>query len=541
MHKGPFTIGSDVSVVFNASDAEKTPNQFMLERYRAFIPSGDACTFIGSSSLYQNKSLAGSHHVCDAFHLKTPVFNGDFTVLAQRTAVADGLGYSEDDEEFNNSLAKIASAVSQSFVELPVPPVVDSTQVLKLCTDVLKHSSPKEQSKSAKQYHSECSISTGMLSGDDKQWSGSFINIGDGMIVVLDKNTLKPKHIAPATIKHRSRGNYSPESVQELTKRPDETALQATQLLLNEDDIVIFMTDGIYSSFSLQVQDSPVTEESWGEMFPVKRFIKITDDAFDEALAPLKGKANISASDIAFALLQKQVSYFLLEFHKNKQLLKKLQVHINAKDALLGLTLAEFLDYLQEHDPDLQVTLHTYLHSAGLHDGVTFIPTKSLVEDLIRVLTTQEYGDCSTLSVVKVPSFKKELIKSYLETHNPFVLQNITKLMSLEECRAIIESMHQDEYSAQGLPTDGVLLKDLIPSKQYSSHLLLELLKTIQSAYSGKGFGLWNKFTFQLEAALPYLSFRPASNKEENTASSSPAVPSAPASFPNKDNDKKPF
>lgn len=530
MHKGPFNIGSDVSVILDANDVQKSADQFMLERYRAFIPTHEVCTIIGSSSAYQNKQLSGPHYVCDAFHLKTPVFNSDFSTLTQRTAIADGLGYSEDDELYNISLAKTASAVSNIFVELPLPLVIDSTQVKRICTDVLMHCSQDAELEKSRKYHSECSISAGVLSGNHQQWSGSFINIGDGMIVILDKDTLKPKHISPAMVKHRTKGNYSPVSVHEMSKSADILGLQADQIALNENDIIIYMTDGIYSGFDLQVQNSQRTEESWDESFPVMKSIIITDDAFDKALAPLKAKEHVSASDVAFALLQEQIRNFLGEFHEIKELLQKLQVYTSKNRDLLALTLDKLLNFLQEHDPALKQALQHYLHSSGQHDGVTFIPTKSLICDLIHVLSTQEYGDCSTLSVIKVPNLKKELIKSYLDSKNPFVLQTITKLISPTECRTIIEGMSGDQHSTQGLPSEGVLIKNLITCQQFSPASLQELTTTLLAAYTGKGHGFWDKFTYQLGAALPYFSL----------AGSSSEILPKPSTNNRKDNELKP-
>lgn len=505
MQKGPFIVGSDVSVLFNDNDAEKSPASFISERFRAFNPSHESCTLIGSTSMYLNKAFTGPHHVCDAFHVKEPNFASDYLLLTQSAAVSDGLGYSEDDEQFNLSLAKAASAVSLSFVNTPQKSQPTLLQNKQLCSDIVRLSHAEIPTRLQQKYKPECSLSAGTLTGDHNQWLGNFVNVGDGMIVIVDKTTLKPKHVLPATVVHRTRGNYSPQSVQELSKTDDANGMQHLQCDLAEDDLIIYMTDGIYSGFKLNVENSAEVEESWSESFPLRRLIRVNNNAFDDALAHLRGKENIAALDVAIALLQFQASNFLQEYHHQSLLLQKVTAHTDKEPALQRLNLEDFLLYLKDCDLPLQTELSEYLAASGQHDGVTFILDKSLVGDFISVLTKQEYGDCATICVTKVPSYNKELIKAYLDTKNPYILDIINKVMRPEEAAQVIEMMRNDKFSPAPMLQDGVMLRDLNVSAQYRPSALDDLANQLKDSYSGKGHSRWNKLNYNLVTAFPRL------------------------------------
>src|SRR5690606_33139132 len=127
--------GKRVIVQFGKNDASiKNVQSFLNERFRVFFPDYRQCTLIGSTSMYMikgnessylkndlNKNRSGDHLVCDSFKSSLPIFSQDYKILQVRTAVADGLGYEENDSAFNLSVATISENLTEAWVSTNFP------------------------------------------------------------------------------------------------------------------------------------------------------------------------------------------------------------------------------------------------------------------------------------------------------------------------------------------------------------------------------------------------------------------------------------
>lgn len=473
--------GKVVSVRFNKKDTERDTRRFLSERFRVFFPDHNQCTLLGSTSLYMtnekhslylkeklNKQRSGNHLVCDSFRFSPALFSDGYQCLAQRTAVADGLGYEEKDPVFNRSVATVSNELSRLWVENSIPLSSSKEERRKSLIDSaaeVNRSLPTEYS----QHSPTCSLASGALEYKDGKWVGQFANIGDGMIVIIDGHSLNVKDIIPAAVRHRTRGNYSPNGVQELLGQwKEEVQIQELNIPMQEGDVVVYMTDGVYSGFPLETTLSDETEESWGESHAIFRYTTIVKDSIEKTIAPLMSKESVTAFDIANTILEQQTEHYLREYHETRTLLKTIQADVKKDSAISLLTLEDYLKLLENKDSKFKRSLEEYLASAGKHDGVEFHIKIAQVCDLQRILETQEYGDCTTISVIQVPCYEEELIREYLRTKNSEILEVIAKTITLEQGMAYVDKLFRNYYSPISFDSEGVILKKLKIFRQFS-------------------------------------------------------------------------
>lgn len=528
------SYGSTVSVKFDKNDAtKKGANSFLSNRFKAFFPSYDQCTLIGSTSMYMvlsgkskyqktnaNKARSGNHLVCDSFCTAMPKLSKDFKSITISTAVSDGLGYEEDDHQFNQSVAAVSTEFSKRWVSNVFEFNCDSTQ-LREHLKTISSSASESISDELQKHRPACSLSSGVLQYSKGQWQGRFNNIGDGMIVIISSDCTV-KTVIPATVMHRSRGNYSPDGVQELTTRFAEKVKMHDEIVkLDEGDIVLYMTDGAYSGLPLTSTSSMETEKSWGKEYPIFRQTEIIKDELNKILAPLRLKGRFSTYDVSSLILEVQTDKFLEEFNLTKGILKHIQKDVKSNGKLSDSTLRQYLTYLEQKDPTFAKVLLDYLQNAGHHDGVEFDIERAYVSDLHKILETQEYGDCTTISAIRVPSYKYELIKTYLHTRDPKLLEHISLNVSLEEVRDIITSLstwYCCPISHSGL--DGPLLSKVKMQQQFRSEDLKSLQAEIEQYYD----------EHEIEAlsnALLLSSFSSTSNTASKSSTRKNSVPTS--------------
>jgi len=397
-------------VQFAPDDSSLDLAKFLSNRFRGWAPSHQLSILSGSSSLYFTPKGLGNHVVCDAAAGKS-VDTGDIVhhrPLKCSFAVADGLGYDDEDQQFNISLGEVAGKASQDFVEASES-VITTPFLEKIARQSTHAALPMASGKES--YDSQCSLAAGHLLRKDDAWKAHLVNIGDGMIVIINGANHTVKAIVPAIHKRRFMANYTPDSLQAMLKEPltDNVA----EFNVNEGDYIIAMTDGAYAAFDMVV-DAPTQS---AQALPDYKKITIKAAELEQLLQKIPNNKYYSALEIGELVLSYGMNKHLQEFQKSQRLHAELANFMKSHPAISPqLTLNKFLDILQRENPELCRTTHQYLDPNAGRDGVTFNLEKNWINDLLDQLQKQEYGDCTTLSVMRVPFYADELVKTLIES-----------------------------------------------------------------------------------------------------------------------------
>ena len=498
-----------LDVLFCKDEHKKSASQFICERFQYFAPSHNLSIICGSSFLDKKVIEPTIHCVCDAASVrqcKTP--NDDSLLnISLSFAVADGLGYDTEDQIFNDSLGEVAGKACEYYVKKVAmfDEEIDCKHFLKdIGIESEKH---KLYSNLYRSYcDSKNSLAGGNIIYNKDQYQAQLVNIGDTMIWVIDGSSYQIKEIIPAKVHHRFRSNYSPQSIQELSGSFDRVDLEFSKINLNEGDFVVAMTDGVYSCFE---KDMEVTESEKLDLkgnLPDHRRISFQDHFCNYSFADLiRGDLNnnnndnnniieninnqnyLSAYELGKIILSKGIELFLQDKNSTDKLMEDLNNLIDSqpeKSELLAMTLEKFLLYTIDKDEEFHKRLDNYLNDCGKQDGVSFYLDKAIVKDLIYVLSRQNFGDCSTISVVRMPYFIDEVLKTFiLDNYNltPQVVNIIKeKIKDDDELDRIINRLKNEAVSFPEL-NKNYSLKDENLHYLFSENQIEVLRETIKS------------------------------------------------------------
>lgn len=256
-----------------------------------------------------------------------------------------------------------------------------------------------------------CTLLASHIRYTSQGWRGFFLNVGHGMVAILDGSTHQLKSIIPAKIfKYPAQKQHYPESIQDISKYSRTPPI--VEFDLHEGDILIAMTDGAYSHFELEKNQSDYF------VFPSYQEIKIKASSLEDALVLIPPENYHSAYDIAQTLLQNGMHHHLtqdtihsttftlytnlLDFLKNKK-----------EDEIKKILLSKFLPALNKVDGKLHDAIQQYITDAALDIF------KLTVNDLLHSLFNTT-GDSATFLVMRVPYYDDELVKTWI-THPQYM------------------------------------------------------------------------------------------------------------------------
>src|ERR1043166_5861431 len=174
-------------------------------------------------------------------------------------ATADGCGHPQGVRE-QESIAHVAGYVSHQIVNQCCGSDSINIHKLKQCNEAVGLDSKKESFtilEGAKQrFNSTAVVVSCVVTNTNGLPRATFGNIGDCMAVVLDGNAFEVKCIMPAR-QYQTPGSRSPVSIQLFANPPTEIVkvknrYHEVEMNLNENDIIVQMTDGIWEELPTQ-------------------------------------------------------------------------------------------------------------------------------------------------------------------------------------------------------------------------------------------------------------------------------------------------
>ncbi|HHT0591966.1 TPA: phosphocholine hydrolase Lem3 [Legionella anisa] len=379
-----------------AKNPAKDLENFLSTRFYSVNQNHNCAIVIGSSLAHQDQDMEQDMILDSSGTLVTTDKTG--TINGARVAVIDGLGGGAGDQQEDEMIHKVSQATCEAFLDCDEN--IDTT--LDLISQV---TTSRKNTHESKKYDAHASIAAFIYKYQQgERYSGEFANIGDGLIIVLDKhykikNTLCARHV------YRGFGTWTPSSVQTLasTSNRDDVLVRRT-LELVEGDIIVSMTDGIWgeleSNLISQTKDH--------------RDIDIDRKSFETLLERLNGIPYPSSFDIARTITNQAISQSL----KRRKTLVKLIHEIEEQDFQEKSikTVNDALAYLVKTGQHKTAkTLKAILFEQALNDGITYFDNMEIPLDIVmHDLKSRTVGDCSTINVTRIPYHLDELIRCFI-------------------------------------------------------------------------------------------------------------------------------
>lgn len=380
-----------------AKDQTKNLSSFLSERFYSVNQSHNHSIIIGSSLSHQENDIEHDTILDTSGVLVTTDTNG--IVNGARVAITDGLGGGNGDQEEDDEIYRVSHSSCKNFLNCDQN--IDTT--LSLITQ--PKASDKKQTAPKTLQHTEASMAAFIYQNHPgKGYIGEFANIGDGLIIVLDKR-FKIKHMVSACHIYRGFGTWTPPSLQALATTANKDALLVRQTLkLAEGDIIISMTDGVWG----ELKTSLIAQTNDRRDIGVdKEYFKTLFDELTDAPYP-------SSFDIARIITNSAMSRSL---ERRKTLIKLIneieQQHFHEKSVK---TINEVLEYfIKTGHAEIAQTLKAILFEDGLSDGITYFENIEIpLEMVMHDLKSRTVGDCSTINVTRIPYHLDELIRGFI-------------------------------------------------------------------------------------------------------------------------------
>ncbi len=375
---------------------EENGYSYFGNAFYALSRSHNQGMLIGSSYAFQQQDIA-KELVLDAAAM---AFNFDDrgVIDGGKMATADGLGGSEEDQDESKSIAKISQYACAYFVKSRTN---TDTALFNIAANSVNLALPRT---TAQKYDSTCALATTQF---DYQQNGTYrvelANVGDTCIVVLDADG-KVKYQVSATQSFRGFGVWSPNSVQMLTASPNNLAeiCQKEILTLNQGDIILSMSDGIWGE--LEVEVAKKASES--------KALKLAPDALSSLIA---GNTQQSICQLLAGIVGAAMANSL----QKKNTLVKI---VNGLEKINFPPEIQFIDqvmtYLTKNNlKTLADKLYQLLFENGEGDGMGYFKEKIGLIPLTYVLQdlkNRTLGDCSTINAVRLPYRLDELIRAFI-------------------------------------------------------------------------------------------------------------------------------
>lgn len=456
--------------------SQEDPSTFMSSRFYALSKTHNTAIISGSSLAKQHQHIA-QELVLDAA-ATAYITNEQAIVIGIKQATADGLGGSADDSLENQSIAKIADYACQTFINNDAP-----------TTDLLHNIASQSMAQALfeypnKKYESTCAMaSANFIYKDNGSYEGELANIGDTLLVVLSPD-LKVKKMLPARQIYRGYNRWSPESIQSLTTDPGaRDHLICEPYSANEGDLILSMTDGIWSELA----------QSSAKVGDGVRDTMLDIHSFESLLQEAGLGQNFPVLDAALTLLSKATNQTLAQRNTLFQLVTELQLIVFPTNIK---TVDEVLLFLKNNNKiEIANALEKLLFEGSGGDGVVYfkgisIPFSFVMKDLCE----RTYGDCSTISITRLPWHLDELIRVFILNPTPpaSLLRELkNNLSSVNVIEQSILRLKQEQVPTQ----PRVLLSNLESEKLFHDEeldrvkvLLIHLFQLQQLISSSKNY-----------------------------------------------------
>lgn len=409
-------------------------------------------------------------------------------------ATGDGLSHSTRHEEnvsigmvTRHACSKLVALARRLNGKIPVDAIPklfsESGQVSKLSNlfYAVKDAHGKVYEKNCDSKSSNSFVSVAFENG---KFTGSVGNVGDGMVLIIDSQTQKVKHIVPAV--HYGRPNYggavewSPQAIQDLEDKTLDHVDHNNLSDLNEDDIVIQMTDGAWSEFPT------ISKELKDKNGGLRREISIDPTAIEHLLVEIHTK--ISSSDtlpahvIGYELLNAIADKALMKRALYLSLLERIKPHFGiAQDKIFNTTqqyesytVSKWIDEIRATDTKLADDFLVYL--ANQQEGVIY-KLECPAQMFIQRIEGKPFGDCCTIAVMRVPNQKLELVRALIENpKNRSLLLPQIHTLSDADLVSVFQRLRNEVYIDRPDPKN--LSKDDVKGRR-----LCELAVTVKSTY----------------------------------------------------------
>lgn len=374
-----------------AKDHSKKLSTFISDRFYSVNQSHNSAIVIGSSLSHQDKDIdedriLDSSGACVTTD-KTGVING------ARVTVNDGLGGGAGDPEEDKEIHRVSHWCCEAFL--------GSEENMETTLASIGSSTSSKH----KDYDAHASMAAFTYKHEQEgHYSGEFANIGDGLIIIMDKhhkikNSLCARHI------YRGFNTWTPASVQMFssTANKDNVLIRKT-LALTEGDIIVSMTDGIWGELATHLISE--TEDY--------RDLNLDQKSFEDLLGGL-GDASYPST---FSIAQIITNYAMSQSFRRRQTLVELIFEMEQQNfpEKSIKTVSEALAYLDKTGQQKTAnTLKDILFHQGLNDGVVYSNTVEIpLEFVMQDLKKRTVGDCSTINVHRVPYQLDELIRCFI-------------------------------------------------------------------------------------------------------------------------------
>lgn len=376
-----------------AQDRCKKLSGFLSERFYSINQSHNSTILIGSSLSHQDHDIESDKILDSSGTSITKDKNG--VINGARIAVTDGLGGGAGDQQEDEEIHRVSLATCEAFLDSDEN--IDTALV-----SIGKLTSVRGRTNKERAHSSMAAFTYKHEQG--KNYSGEFANIGDGLIIVLDKQ-FHIKHTLNARHVYRGFNAWSPSSVQMFASPSNkDRALIHKNLELTEGDIVISMTDGIWGELA-----SHLTSET--EKY---RDINIAAHPFEALFDQLGDTPYPSSFDIAHIITNQAMSQSLQRRQTLVELLLELEQQNFQEKSIT--TISEVFAYLDKtSNPKTADTLKSILFKHGLNDGIVYFENIEIpLAVVMRDLKSRTVGDCATINVVRIPYHLDELIRCFI-------------------------------------------------------------------------------------------------------------------------------
>ncbi len=411
-------------------------HEFRSERFTDFADTAGSAVISGST--FANSRVDETQFTLDASETRY-LYDSDNVRIGISMATADGLGHEFDDIE-NARIAAAASQACSEFNELSESSITTGqneyfARLQAIASHTQRATFIYMNTERAIGKNKESSLATTTVKCDEKgNLKCQLGNTGDGMIVVLDSKATRIKHqLHPKVHEHLQstvvhspgskveRNALGPKSIQSVTG----STFDFTTVDLAEDDIIIHMTDGVWSELSHapKTQLSTTVDHAEFKRKAYEKTYELDEKAFIHLFAGLEKEGPITAhavanrvvSATATAALKQQKDFTILaQLEKQIALFNEKQKAFRKAADSNSYT----LDVWERECKDAKIPLPDIASQLAKsdHDGISYpLGMKTPVAIFINDLDRKCFGDCATIAVMQAPNQRVELARALME------------------------------------------------------------------------------------------------------------------------------
>lgn len=520
-----------------------TPTEWPVDRFQQWHEQGVA---IVSGSTYAERKEQGEEKVLDAAAGRKYY---DENGVLKRTVLMtlDGLGHASHFEGHQQISGDNKLMVTEFDKALPPSGVIDLTTTLTTAGKAVCIHRDTEQKSATRGkrpvIENGSAIAVAVIEHDEKkdQMRCHLANMGDTIAIVLDKKTLAIKKMLPA---RQYEHNYMRDIVScpipaHLIEHNPEALLSET-VDVSPDDVVVLMTDGISDELKCETKEQKLEHKKEENDSTAKhphakiasalsyREVQLTTDALEAALAPLKFKEQASEYEIATAIVEYIESQLISSRAADVKLQEEFNQWINLRRQHIGVhinevgaesageggmtqqnkdqyTMQQWFAWKEKHSST--EADQKYPFSEFKKDLEKFLPfvhvcfpaTKDVrLEDRTilglfgnLVNCQPRSGDCTTLSVMRIPDPDVELVRAWVDFSEnreqllPRLIKRITKQKEEKSFdvtawrEKIVAKLEAEKYIAPGSRGKA---DTVIKQPVYQAEQLMEARYAIQKA-----------------------------------------------------------